>query len=149
MPDIHLPIDIGSAPEAVFNTLVDIAHYGRWLAPSGTYRETTEVSELPVRQGTTYVDRNPSGVMNGEVIEYQFPARLSFHQATANPGLDITIRYQLTPQDGGTHLERTTTIVTVGLMRLIQPIVVGTIRRENRRTLSALRDYLERESPTG
>lgn len=146
MPEFHLSIDIQSPPEVVFDLLADIAHYSRWLPPSGTYRETGTVSESPVRLGTTYHDHNNAGEMLGEVTEYQPPTRLGFREATQKPGLVITIVYRLSPLGDGTHVERTSTLVTAGIIRLAQPLVVATTRRENQRTLNALKAYLESPS---
>ncbi|MFN8451443.1 MAG: SRPBCC family protein [Anaerolineae bacterium] len=147
MPDIHLSVDIERPPEAVFDLLADIAHYHRWLPPSKTYSETVEISDSPIKQGTTYVDRNSTNVLYGEVIEYQPPTRIVFHQASEKPGLDVTIRYVLTPTASGTHLERTTTIRTARLLRLLQRLVVQRIREENGRTLAALKAHLEAQAP--
>ncbi len=143
MPEIHVSSEISRPPEAVFALIADITHYGRWLSPSSAYRETTDVSDTPIKAGTTYVDKNPRGMMTGQVTEYQPYTRIGFHQTQKNPNLDVTIRYQLTPVAGGTRLERSTTIVASGLARLIQPLVVGMTRRENQRTLAALKAYLE------
>jgi uncharacterized protein YndB with AHSA1/START domain len=145
MADIHVTVDIRCPPEKVFDTLADIVHYDHWLGPSGTYNATTDVSDSPVRAGTTYIDRNSTGKLYGQVREYKPYSRLVFHQATKRKiyGLDITVRYDLTRTDEGTHLERTTTLVPLGLMRLLAPIAVGQTRRENERTLEALKMYLE------
>ncbi len=145
MADIHLTVDIRCSPETVFDTLADIVHYDKWLAPSGTYNATTDVSDSTVRAGTTYVDRSSGGALYGQVREYKPYSRLVFHQATKRQiiGLDITIRYDLTRTDEGTHLERTTSITPLGLMRLFAPIVIGRTRAENQRTLDELKYYLE------
>ncbi|HVU14712.1 MAG TPA: SRPBCC domain-containing protein [Phototrophicaceae bacterium] len=145
MADIHLEVDIKSPPETVFDTLADIVHYDRWLAPSGTYNTTTNVSDNVVRAGTTYVDHNSGGVLYGQVREYKPYSRLVFHQATKRKiiGLDVTIRYELTRTDEGTHLERTTSMTPLGLLRLLAPMVIGRTRTENQRTLDELKYYLE------
>jgi uncharacterized protein YndB with AHSA1/START domain len=145
MADIHLSIDINRPPEAVFDTLADITRYSRWLPPSNTYNETTDVSDSLVRAGTTYVDKNTSRAMYGQVREYKPYSRLVFHQATKGKifGMEITVRYDLARTDTGTHLERTTSVHTLGLMRLLEAVVVGRTRQENQRTLEALKAYLE------
>ena len=55
-------------------------------------------------------------MLYGEVREYQPYSRIVFHQATQKRRLDVTIRYELSPTAEGTHLERTTSIVTVGYL---------------------------------
>jgi uncharacterized protein YndB with AHSA1/START domain len=143
LPDIHLSLDIERPPKAVFELLADIAHYRRWLPPSKTYSETVDISDSSVKQGTTYLDRNSTNVLHGEVTAYQPHSQITFHQATPKPGLDVTVRYELSPTAEGTHLERTTSVRTGGILRLLQPIVVRRTRQENQRTLAALKAYLE------
>ncbi len=145
MADLHFSLDIHAAPEAVFGLIADLANYRRWLPPSKTYAETVDISDTPVRAGATYRDRNTSNTMLGEVRGYQPYSLIEFHQHTVRPGLDITVRYQLSPLAGGTHLERTTSIHTAGLLRLLQPIVVSRTRQENARTLNAMKAYLEKQ----
>ena len=143
MPDIHVSVDIQRPPEAVFNLLADIAHYSQWLPPSQTYIETTNISDMPIKQGTTYVDRNTTGDMQGDVREYQPYSRIVFHQVGKNPNIEITADYRLTPIVQGTRLERTTILVVSGIFRLIQPIAARRTRAENERTLQTLKAYLE------
>ncbi|MBI1258272.1 MAG: hypothetical protein GC204_12435 [Chloroflexi bacterium] len=143
MTDIHVSVDIQRPPEAVFNLLADIAHYRDWLPPSKTYVETTDISDTPLREGTTYVDKNTNGTMIGEVREYQPYSRIVFYQIGRNPHVEVTTRYQLTPTPQGTHLERTSTVVLSGIYRLLQPLGVRQVRAENGRTLATLKAYLE------
>ncbi|HEX7975777.1 MAG TPA: SRPBCC family protein [Anaerolineales bacterium] len=143
MPDLHFSIEINRSPEAVFNSIADLANYRRWLPPSKTYAETIDISDLPIKAGTTYRDKNTTNIMLGEVRAYTPYSLIVFHQATEKPSLDITIRYELSLAGSGTRLARTTTIATFGLLRLIQPILVRRIRQENERTLQALKAYLE------
>jgi len=146
MPDIHLSTDIKRPPEAVFNLLADIAHYHKWLPPSRTYVETTDISDMPIKQGTTYVDKNTNGAMVGDVREYRPYTRIAFHQIGKNPNVEVTASYLLSPTPEGTHLERTTTVEMTGFWRLLQPIAVRQIRAENARTLATLKAYLEGQS---
>ena len=144
MPELHFSIEIYQPPEAVFALIADLANYGRWLAPSTTYAETVEISENPVRAGTTYRDVNTSNAMRGLVQECTPYSLIVFHQETEKPGLAITARYELAPMEGGMRLERTTILTTAGLLRLAQPVVVARTRAENARALQAMKAYLER-----
>lgn len=145
MPELHFSVDINRPPEAVFNLIADVAHYSRWLPPSKTYVETLDLSDSPIKQGTTYVDKNASNVMRGEVSECTPYSRIVFHQATKDRSLDITIHYDFAAKGKGTHLARTVTIATGGILRLLQPIVVSRTRQENQRLIGAMKAYLEME----
>jgi len=143
LADLHFSIEINRPPEAVFRLIADLANYHRWLPPSKTYAATVDISDTPIQAGTTYRDKNTSNVLLGEVRAYSPYSLIVFHQGTEKKSLDITIRYELSPSGNGTRLERTTTITTFGVLRLLQPIVVGQIRQENERTIRALKAYLE------
>src|SRR5438309_9679686 len=117
MPELQFSTDIKCPAEDVFNLIADLAHYSRWLPPSNTYAETLDISESPVKEGSTYVDRNRLNTMYGTVPECKPYSRIVFHQATKSPSLDITAAYDLSPTSTGTRVERTTTIVTSGLLR--------------------------------
>ena len=139
-----LSIDIDRPPAVVFATLADLNGYARWLGKSGTYRGTVDLPKGPIGKGTTYADRIPGRELRGEVREYEPDRLLVFHQATAKGELAIIISYALTPTPTGTRLVRTGTIVTAGWLRPLHPIVVAITRRENLRTLTSLKAYLER-----
>jgi uncharacterized protein YndB with AHSA1/START domain len=146
--DIRLSIDIARPPEVVFDTLADIAHYGRWLSGSITYRETTmEIEDLPIREGTTYIDRNSGGAMQGLVTRYNRPGALGFSEVTEDQTLHIQIELALSVISGGTRLERRSTVTTGGMLRLVRPFVLWMTRRENKRTIEALKAYLETKTP--
>lgn len=144
MPDIHLTVDINRPPQAVFELIADIAHYRRWLAISQNYVDTINISDTPIKVGTTYIDQTPTRVvLHGEVREYQPYSRIVFFQESQQDGLHVTISYALSPTGNGTHVERTTNVRTSKSLRLLQPLVVRRIRGENKRTLAALKAYLE------
>ena len=146
MPELHFSTDINCPAEDVFKLIADLAHYSRWLPPSGTYAETLDISESPVKAGSTYVDRNRLNTMYGTVPECMPNSRIVFHQATKGPSLDITAAYNLTPTGAGTRVERTTTILTSGWLRLLQPFIVRSTGRENERLLQIMKAYLEKSA---
>jgi uncharacterized protein YndB with AHSA1/START domain len=140
---------INCSREEVFALIADLANYPRWLPPSNLYDSVTSISNLPVQRGTTYVDRGQSTIMNGEVTEFELPHVIAFHQLTTIQrvvplgGIDIRIRYTLTDQGQGTQVNRAVTLQTSGLLRVAQPIIVNTTRRENERILQMMKTHLE------
>lgn len=137
-------IDVASPMARVFELLADLPNYPQWLPPSGLYA-TTVVSETPIRLGTTYVDRSKQGPLHGRVTEYQPPNMLGFHQEAhfALGRLIIDIHYQLEVVEGATRVHRATAPQTSGLLALLRPIVIRSIRQENLRTLARMKQYLE------
>src|SRR5436190_626851 len=102
MPNLHLTTAIHAPPQAVFDRLADFAHYDQWLPPSSLFKTVMEVSDNPVRLGSTYVDKGTNSTMHGEVMVFEPPQKITFHQVThlkllmfIPAGLEITIAYQL------------------------------------------------------
>src|SRR5207302_9689588 len=138
--DVHCPAD------ALFDTIVDLRGYGRWLTPSTAYAGTTDISPEPVAAGTTYVESVRTGVRQGTVTEFEPPTRVTFHQPmTLTPRLlgviDILVRYTLTPAADSVHVSRDVTLSIPLALKPMQPYVVRQFRREGARTLSALKAF--------
>src|SRR5258708_14534548 len=139
MPELYFSTAINCPAEDVFNLIADLAHYRRWLPPSNTYAETLDISESPVKAGSTYVDKNRLLTMYGSVPECKPYSRIVFHQATKNPGLDITAAYVLTPTGTATRVERTTTLVTAGWVPLPEHPPLFSTRGGNHRALQIMK----------
>lgn len=139
---------IHSSADTVFQTIVDLSGYGRWLSSSAAYPGTTDISTDPVAAGTTYVESGPSGVRHGTVTELQPPTLVTFHQPmTMKPRLlgviDIDVTYTLTPAAAGVHVGRVVTLAINWRLKPLQPVVVGQFRRESERTMQALKAFTE------
>ena len=131
---VTLDVDIARPPSAVFDALTRLGRLRGRIESSSTYRGTVDVSDDPVRVGSTYVDRTPIGRLQGEVLALEENSRVVFRQATARGDLDVRITYDLEPMPTGTRLVRTGEITTRGWLALVHPIVVWTTSAENRRT---------------
>lgn len=149
MPTTTSTIDlvIARPPSEVFEALTHLGSFGQQVGSSMTYRGTIDVSDDPVRIGSTYTDRTPIGRLRGEVIELETDKRVVFRQATADGRLAVRISYQLQPTASGTRLVRAGEITTRGWLAVVHPIVVRSTVRENRRTMASLKSSLE-ASPT-
>jgi len=139
-------IDIARPVERVFALIADLPNYQQWLAPSGLYGATTQVSDTPVMLGTRYVD-GKQATLHGHVTEFRPPVALAFHQEARLllSRLTIDIHYRLEPFGAHTRVYRTTTPRLSGALALLQPLIVRPIRAENLRTLAMMKRYLEHE----
>lgn len=144
-----IDLEIARTPSAVFDALTHLGALRGRIGTSGTYAGTVDVSDDPVRVGSTYVDRTPIGRLRGEVLELEPNRCVVFRQATARGDLDVRITYELQPATNGTRLVRTGEITTRRWLAFLHPIVVWTTRAENWRTLAALKATLERDRPRG
>jgi uncharacterized protein YndB with AHSA1/START domain len=143
MIEISCEAEIHSTADQIFDLIADLRGHDRWLPHSSSFKGTAEISENPVTLGTTYREREPMGVRNGEVTELERPTRITFHQPmTMRAGLgtmDIVLTYMLDPRNGSTWVKRVAAISLPWQMKLIRPFVVRTFRKEGGRTLQALK----------
>ncbi len=144
---IVLVTDIPASAETVFDALVDLRGYDRWLSTSADYTGTTEVSTDPVAAGTTYTEPGRLGVRRGTVTELVAPVRVSFHQPmTLRPKLfgviDIHVAYSLTPAADGVRVERVVTVTLPWQLKPVAPLVLARFRRESARTMAALKTFV-------
>jgi carbon monoxide dehydrogenase subunit G len=152
MPTMQFAIDIDRPAEAVFGLITDLARYRTWLPPSNSFSNVAQLSSGPVVLGTPYIDTGPSAVFQGEVTQFRPHTHVTFYQAsrfnllTFNVGMNICIDYTLHEKDGGTHVIRNLALDLLGVLRLIQPVLLRTIRNENERILRTMKTYLEATS---
>jgi uncharacterized protein YndB with AHSA1/START domain len=112
MAAITATADINAPAQKVFDVVTDLQSYPKWLPDSEIFKGTTEVSETPVKLGTTYIESTPSGVRSGKVLEFERPSKVVFHQPMKlNPisgGLviDITVEVILKENAGVTTVAR-------------------------------------------
>jgi uncharacterized protein YndB with AHSA1/START domain len=148
--ELRFTIQIQGSPEAVFDLVADMPNYGRWLPDSSAFGGTVDVTPYPVRLGTTYLDAGPI-LKPGSVTEFDRPKHISFHHTVQlrrgplNTDVDARIRYTFDRKDGGTFVERKLllTFDLRGIFHLALPILLYGFRRENDRTLAALKSYVE------
>ena len=91
--------------------------------------------------------RQPTPAATGTVTEFERPSNITFHQPMTlrlhSGTVDVTLRYTLTPNAGSTRVSRVVTLGIPWSLRLLQPILVREFRRENGRTLLALKAYAD------
>ena len=138
-----------SAPTA-FDLVADMPNYARWLPDSPAFGGTVDVTPYPVQLGTTYLDAGPIE-KPGVVTEFDPPGRIAFHhtvqvrQGVLNTDVDAKILYTFEPQEGGTFVDRRLTLIfhLPGAWRLLLPVLMHGFRKENHRTLAALKQYVD------
>jgi uncharacterized protein YndB with AHSA1/START domain len=143
-------IVIKRSQETVFDLIRNLAGYKAWLPPSELFVEVVEIADDPVKVGTTYVDKGPTGTVHGEVIEMEPPHRIAFRQTTSfkraflRGALTVSVRYMLNEIGSGeTQVVREAKIQTSGILTMMRPVLLGVIRKENERILQRMKLYLE------
>ena len=153
---INLTLDISAPADAVFGALIDLPGYNSWLPQSGVFKGTTEVSDTPLKTGSTYVEHSPSGTRFGEAEEVDFEGRhVVFHQPmklrpfVLGIELDVTVDMRVTEleQDGvrspRCRLDRQIRLGIPLPLRLVAGTVEKQFRDESWRTMQLLKEHLE------
>jgi uncharacterized protein YndB with AHSA1/START domain len=145
--DIPCEADIQCSANTIFDLIVDFGGQQRWLGKSSSFRGTHDISSDPVVLGTTYREPGPFGVRNGEVVEFERPTSVAFHQPMTGRfhagTIDVLMRYTLTPRGDSTHVHRVVTIDIPRPLKLLTPVLVRAFAHESRRTLVALKAYAD------
>jgi len=148
--DLKFTTYIKGSAESIFDLVADMPNYGKWLPNSSAFGGTVDVTPYPVRLGTTYVDGGPI-LKPGSVTEFDRPTHLSFRHTVQlrrsflNTDVDAQIRYTFEPDGGGTSVDRrlVLTFNLTGVSYLALPALLYGFRKENNRTLAALKRYVE------
>src|SRR2546430_908406 len=149
MPILHFTTHIDGRSEAIFALIADLPHYDQWLPRSRAFGSVIQISPLPVGLGTTYTDSGPSGIMQGSVIDHQPPTRIAFEQTMPvklllfAAILTLSIRYTIEPDRQATRVDREVSFQPHGVIKVAQPIITATIRRESGRILQAMKRAVE------
>jgi hypothetical protein len=125
-------------------------NYGRWLPDSPAFGGTINVTPYPVRLGTTYLDAGPI-LKPGSVTEFDRPRHIAFHHIVQirrpflDTDVDAAIRYTFERTESGTFVERRLTLgfALRGLAGLALPVLIYGFRKENDRTVAALKQFFE------
>lgn len=148
--DLLFTIQIRSSAGVLFELVADMPNYGRWLPDSPAFRGIINVTPYPVQLGTTYLDAGPVE-KPGSVTEFDPPNHISFHhvvqirKGALKTDVDARIRYTFEPRASGTFVRRrlVLTFDLHGIARLASPVLLYGFRKENDRTLAALKRYAE------
>jgi uncharacterized protein YndB with AHSA1/START domain len=144
MTTLNFTTHINRPIDDVFHTVSELNQYANWLPPSQLFSEIQSISDIPTRLGTTYTDHGQSSDMQGKVIEFQPPDRVAFQQSAKSPlgSMTIEVRYHLQSVGNQTQVERRQTVNATGILRLLQPLIMRSIRTENERILNQLKQSL-------
>jgi uncharacterized protein YndB with AHSA1/START domain len=100
-------VDVNRPPEDVFAYLSDVRRHSEWSPKP--YR-VEELADGPVGLGSTFVSigwipRDPEHRNDVEVTEFDPPSRITL--TSREKGQDFINTFVLTPQGGGTRVDRT------------------------------------------
>lgn len=144
--EIPLQAEVQCSAERIFEVVADLNGQDRWLERSSVFRGTVDVSDSPVRLGSTYREPSPQGVRHGEVTEFEPPVRITFrHLLNLRPfgRIDFVQRYTLERLGDSTLVRRVSVVGIPAYLRPVAHLILRTTSRESARTLTALKAYCE------
>jgi len=112
----HWTMHIDAPPEKVFDTLADVEHHPDWANP-GAKLQMSSVSGGPPALGSTFrseqVFVGKPQTADIEIVRFERPGWFAFAVSQRKQGgggkeVHYTHTFVLTPEGGGTKLERTT-----------------------------------------
>ena len=142
-------ITTSAKPEAAFTYISDLTRHLEW----NDHLHVTALTQGEIKVGseyhsvgkTLYEDRHN----DIRVTAYQPSTMFSF--VAHDPDFkDITHEFKITPQDGGSMVERTITVHMSTIMAFLWNLVLFPLinKRENNRSMGALKTQLERINKT-
>ena len=110
--------------EQVFERATDLS--GMRTGCHGVLTKCSQVSEGPVRLGTTYIDQGWMGSFRGEVSEFDRPSRVVYKETLRWFGATVVvarIEYEFSPDPRGTAVHHVGESELHGIFRLMRPMV--------------------------
>lgn len=136
---------IAATPEAVFAFIQDIDHFAEVLT---SVVRVEKITGGPVELGTRFRETR---LINGrettveiEVTSYDPPHRYSATSITN--GMSVTYHYTFTPENEGTRVHLQAKATAGGLKKLMLPLVVSFMKKEDSDHLQQLKAAVERHT---
>lgn len=128
--------------EQVFSFLTDNHNLRMWQS---NLIESEQLTDGPMRVGTRIrevrrLGRRPSEIQ-AEITAFE-PNRRFATKTLIEPL--VTVSYEFEAEDSGTRLTYTFVMLTRGMMRLLQPLISGSIKKQTAADFEKLKQVLER-----
>ena len=142
MPGFEMSERIARAPNEVFD-FITASDNAPKVVPS--VKSMVKLTEGPTGVGTRYRETR---LMNGkeahaelEVVEYEPGQKYAMRNLTE--GIETVYRYTFHPEAGGTRVDLVCEVKANGLKKLMLPMVVSVLKREDGDHLQRLKKALE------
>jgi len=132
--------------EEVFDYLIDISNYSKWLPESNIFLNSQQTSVGPPRKGTTFYDNTRFGQLTGEILEFERPKKVLFRQELFWLGIlvmESQPEYFLESSPKGTKIHHTGIARFFGLSRLLHSVFEKMAWKERKRVIRSLKKELE------
>ena len=127
--------------EQVFAFLADYQNLRTWQSD---LIENEQLTEGPLRVGTRFREVRRTGPgkseIQGEITDFEHNKRFSTKTSTKP---QVTVSYSLEGENGETRLNYKFVMLTSGVMRLLEPLMAGAIKKDTELDFQKLKHILE------
>ena len=127
--------------EQVFAFLMDTGKLSTWQS---NLIKIEHITEGPLRAGSRFREVRRLGrresEIQGEITAFEPNKRFETKTLTKP---EVTVSYSFEPENGGTRLKHKFVMLTSGLMRLLEPMIAGSIKKDTDLDFQKLKHILE------
>ena len=137
----EVTIHLNTPVEQVFAFLMDTSKLSTWQS---NLIKSEQLTEGPLRTGSRFREvrriNNKEEEIQGEITALELNKRLETKTVTKPQAM---VSYALDPEQGGTRLRYKFVLVTNGLMRLLEPMIASSIKKDTQSDFETLKRILE------
>ena len=140
----EVTIHVNRPVEQVFAFLIDPNNLRAWQS---NLIETEPLSE-PLHVGTRFREVRQMGPKQAEILGEITAYEPNKHFATKTlTKPQVTVSYSFEPKNNGTQLNYRFVMQTSGIMRLLEPLIAGSIKKDSHSDFGRLKQVLEGSTP--
>ena len=137
----EVTVHLNQPVDQVFGFLMDTSKLSTWQS---NLIKSEPITEGPLRTGSRFREirriQGKESEIEGEIVTLEPNKRLET-QTMTKP--QARVSYTLVPEQGGTRLQYKFILVTSGLMRLLEPMIAKSIRKDTQADFETLKRVLE------
>ena len=137
----EMTIHLDKPVEQVFAFLMDTGKLASWQS---NLIKSEQLTEGPLRAGSRFREvrriNNKETEIEGEITSLEPNRRLETKTSTKPQAM---VSYSLDPEQGGTRLRYKFILITNGLMRLLEPVIASSIKKDTEADFETLKRVLE------
>ena len=137
----EVTIHLNRPVEQVFAFLMDTSKLSTWQS---NLIKMEKITEGPLRAGSRFKEVRRLGRRESEIqaeITVFEPNRRFETKTLSKP--HVTVSYSLESEDAGTRLNHKFVMLTSGLMRLLEPLIASSIKKDSASDFETLKSILE------
>ena len=137
----EVTIHLNRPVEQVFAFLMDTSKLSTWQS---NLIKSEQITDGPLQAGSHFREVRRLGrkesEIQGEITAFELNERFETRTLTKP---QVTVSYSFEKEDGGTRLKQRFVMLTSGFMRLLEPMIASSIKKESQSDFETLKRILE------